>query len=680
MTFATLCVALMTLQSAAQTLTFTRPGEPEAGGGAASLAQASALEASADGIEGADAAARVRAGIRRFAASLLRTGDSAGSAGSERVIAGMKLAAALETIDAMIQRRAGVPHAEHAAMLEVAAIELRHATARVSASRDPLPRVLRGAIAPLAQLSGEANIACCDKDNEPRLDGLLEALAECPGLTDAGLDSLAEYLEMLNRAEAWVGYRCAARQARKRLDTAAQTLLEAPVWLSEAAKVSLGARFDAAMLALGAGPDREPLEELALWGRVLRLADALSDTGASHRHIREALERMLTRRDAAGAERARLEAFERAVALCHAQRAIEDERVVIRQLRPAWRALARLARASAAAVNSTLPDLLRDPRAMSDPAHLTRVTTLREHLRTLDMVRGLSRDLSANTDGTREPVANETWARAADRVLRLAQQVDDDRTRPDAIGSLRVFARCLESIMHTWGEQDLRAVCEGRAPAWLAEAWELVTDDKSATLLAALETRRAAWRMRCGREGLDADAEEALVTAMVVSIAAEAAWAVAALRPDAAAGAMPGWFVSRDTARRLSSAINGAVSGIVSNAIDGNIREARTRAERAKSSHATARLMGRIEQAAHVAYPASAMRFTVLGLMCDADAWNLVRADIAVAARYAEEARFAAADRDYARVSAAWSEAAAERVLEAWNRLEPVPRSVPGGH
>lgn len=570
----------------------------------------------------------------------------------------------LGEIDAAIEGVAEVDE-RGSALLHVAVIELNHATHRVTARPEEASRELRPGLAAIVQIVAGEDDACCNHDIS---NGAARgALREVPGVTDAAIDALAAFDASVATAEQWAAYRCAAHHAKARVARAAEGVVKARNLLNEPAQVALAARFDTAARSLRDGPVTSAFEDLALWGRAIDLAMSLADTGQSHRQTREAMEQLLTRISPDVRHADQLEAYIRAAELCAAQRAIADERTIVRQLRPAWRALSRRSRIAAGDVTAMLPNLLSDAQAMTDPGLLAGLSALREHLDALAMLERLSRLLAGDGDARREPVADASWARTADRMLRLAQQVDDDRTRASAMSALANFERRATMIFAPGGERDLRGVCEGAAGEVEVQAWGLATDGRAAHLLESLETRREAWRVRCEGEGLEAEADEALTTARAVSAASEAVWAMRAADVSGPRGA---WYVSPETAGSLASAHVSAASLVVSDVLDGDIARAGAGATALETSHATSRLMARIEREATASGPISpSAGAALMRLLCERDApGGAAAADLAIAARYAGDAASAAeADSEHARLARAWGEAAAGRALRAWS-------------
>ena len=651
MRIAIITAIMLACTAVGQTLSFDRPVEPQAGRATATLARATALEDEASTLADDNARSRAQAGLRRFTAALLRAGEMQGSPGSRAVNAGRAIDSVLGEIDVVIAGVADVD--EHTgAMLRVAVIELGHATQRITARPDEAHMQIRPGLSAIMQIIG-GDEACCDR--VATVGAAWETVRDVPGVTDAAIEALAAFDASIARADAWLAYRCAAHHARQRVERAAVGVVKARAMLGEPAQVSLASRFDTAARGLVDGPVTPAFDDLALWGRAIELAEA----GPGQRQTRDAMEQLLTRISPDVRHVEQLEAFIRAAELCAAQRGIGDERTVVRQLRPAWRAISRRARSLAGEVAVTLPSLLRDSHAMTDPALLAVLAALREQIEAIAMLERLSRVLASEHDGRREPLADEAWARTADRLLRLAQQVEDDRTRPSAMTALVAFERRATRIAAPDGERDLRDALAEAGDEAHAAAWARVTEDRTAELLDALDERRRAWRQRCEREGLDANADEALATARALSAASES---VRALRAAEMKGFHSAWFIPSSVASSLAMAHVNMASLVVRDALDGEFARALEGAARLETSQASARLMAwitREDDATGQSLIASLLRLT-----CAGGDHSPAAGDIAIAARYAADADMG--DAEHARLARAWGEAAAERALRAW--------------
>jgi hypothetical protein len=219
----------------------------------------------------------------------------------------------------------------------------------------------------------------------------------------------------------------AASTARTRgLLTEAAAALDVPTaWLPEPTRKALGEQFSVAVKLLGSRATRsqalEGLSRLTRLAEVVRRVDALDDSPATKK-VRAAAAQAIAL-PAAQTDPTTLDAVIRLLKLAAARSTWGDEKALIRQLRPGWKVAVNAAKQSEQHLLTVLPEVLRKPEAMTDPATLSAVTA---HRRAVEDVQGLldiSRAFEGPGTGGGEPTAAPAWTHAADRVMKVCQEL-----------------------------------------------------------------------------------------------------------------------------------------------------------------------------------------------------------------------------------------------------------------
>jgi hypothetical protein len=478
--------------ASAQMLDFGKPQlapAPRQGPAAASLAsdlerqaQQRRAEAAPDALQATKREAAAAA--RDLARALVVTGDSMGLEGSRRVLLGRTLARRMDEIDGLI---ASVQGSDGAAMLALAARDLGDsARALEDKSIDP-ERPLRSALAFVGTLVPDAQ-------RQPVPIPGLQDIARVPGMTGPAVEAFRDLLPDINAAQQWLSYHGALDQLAGLLASAIDSVGSMPSWVSIEARERLGAELAGAFIALKDSQTRaaatRTLEQIAALRGIVHTAARLE--GGEGNRVRSALSDSL-----AAAEESRWERiadFGRLVQLAVEGEGLIDERQLLRQLRPAFRALEAAARGTQPRVVAVLTTVLRQPGAMNDPGVLTAVNT---HRRAVDDLRLLA-DANARIavpvpDNTRaEPEVNTEFKRIADNLLQLGQSMQRADTRTEAMQEARDLAAQTARYAELPGEPSLRATLTGGGNEQV-ELWANITGGSAAKLADQIRIARRDW-------------------------------------------------------------------------------------------------------------------------------------------------------------------------------------------
>ncbi len=178
-----------------------------------------------------------------------------------------------------------------------------------------------------------------------------------------------------------------------------------------------------------------------------------------------------------------------------AARDLSPENTLVRPLRPAWRAIVADLSRSADRLAELIPRILDTPDPASSPAV---VAPLAAHRRLLD-VAGMLTDLGASLRDpharAREPVVREDRRLLAATLLRMGQNLTDERRRDDALDELRRCAnqlRLLEQARVPEGEDAWRARArdahDAMSTRWV-ELWSRPRDEEREAELDRLARR-----------------------------------------------------------------------------------------------------------------------------------------------------------------------------------------------
>ncbi len=505
------------------------PQAPAAGQGAGALALAEDLRKQAADLSRTDAD-RARGAVRRFAQTLLTTGEAAGVAGSQRILISRTIARGLSQIDRAITALG--PETGDA----VAALTARDLDRGIQLLRDDAADpwlVTRDAFAQLARTVQPATLGDYGWITAaPLHDGTLapdvDAWCVAPGVPP-GTDAALKDLEALTQsALGWASYRNSARHTRAAVRDAAALLIAPPAWLPESARRAAGEQFGHAISALTAEAPAARVAALASLYRLAHLSalcaklDAFDESPALKR-IRAELAKTIeqpassatsptppgpatpappAKPPAALSGPDSLLAFERALDLAVTR--LPDEKNLVRQARPPFRTFAASLRASQLKLLQALPDILARADAMTDPGITATIAAHRRTVQDVQALIALSAAMS-DADAKGEPNVAGPWKLAADRLFKLGQDLSKLATHDESLTALREFATQAQDFTTLPGEASLRdyvhATQANAGQPGPASAWSILTGDRAAALLSEVADRRGTWLSGWDRAG-----------------------------------------------------------------------------------------------------------------------------------------------------------------------------------
>lgn len=419
-----------------------------------------------------DVRAEAQAALRRLAAALLEVGvDRPGHA-----VAGLTLVNALAEADALIA--AGDGEAGDAVAVFIAG-EAGVDAFDLMAEAGGLDRFLRDALAMLVRQTDGAPAGCGWGGPDARRDAAslaaeveeaMSRLAEA-GLVDGG-SGMSEVVDVLRAASEWRAYRpSAARVGRLALGA-----LEAA---ERAGEIDPEAGRAVAQLAIeaGAGTLSPELRERAVAqlvrlgeaARLFGLAQGIEDDAARGEVLSRLLEVAQGRREADGPF------LELALELAGARGRVAEERTLVRQARPAQRALLVAMRESETALLGALRRVLDGQVGPSDPGVASAVAA---HGRIAADLRGLEALSAAlaGDGGGREPPVRAGARPRAERLLEVGRRMIG--SDGEALALLREEVEAAALLGRLAPHPGLQAVDESlrdAAVAWIQShrsAWE----------------------------------------------------------------------------------------------------------------------------------------------------------------------------------------------------------------
>lgn len=539
------------------------PTAPGAGTGSGTLALADSLAADATSMSKVGSAdARVRAELRRLARELLVSGEKAGQAGSARVVMGRTLANSLLELDRLTAAAADDP------LLHAAAADLAAACKLLETGNPDPDVVLRDALAVLSKLAGPASGVGGWIDDRPDsapspLAAKLDNWAKLPGITPEAIESLRQVGALAQTTESWPAYNAASLRTRAMLLDAATAFEGPPTWMPEPALRILGDQFSTAVKKLATPDSRtaafDDLSRLAAVADLIRRVNEIEDNPAGKRiraSVAQAVSIPVSQADART-----MESFSQLIALIASRAVWQDEKALIRQLRPGYRIFTAAARQSEQHVLAGLPEVLRRPEAMTDPGILASISA---HRRAVADVEGL---IAANTAfaarGEGEPVADKAWQNAANRALKLTQDLGRADQKEAALTSLRSLFAHIDRCWKLPGEEQLRQAVKddaGKPAKERTSAWAKLSGGREAALAGEITDRRAGWlfdwekSIAQGSDGQRLEALSALMELMhdagpVIALQDGAADAYASLQ------AWPGWELTPASVAAVSAGL-----------------------------------------------------------------------------------------------------------------------------
>ncbi len=541
------------------------PGPPAAGSGTAALALAEQLGAEATAIQAKSdrPEARLRAELRRLAQTLIATGERAGQAGSARVVLGRTLVGALPALDAAI---AGASEPQLLLAAEDVGGAIRElGVGAGTGSADP-DLVVRDGLAWLGALVTDppAVGGWIDDRYAPVSEPLgrkIDAWANLQGVSAEAIAALREFEDAALAAGAV--YQASAQRTRAMLLEAAAAIDAPAPWLPEPTRKLLGEQFSSAVRLLSSRSTRgqalDALSRLARLAEMIRRVATLEDSPAT-RKVRIAAAQTIAL-PAAQVDPATTDSMIRLLKLAAARSTWPDEKALIRQLRPGWKSMVNAAKQSEQHLLTVLPEVLRKPEAMTDPATLSAVTA---HKRAVEDAEGLlDISLAFAATGTAEPTAAPAWTRASDRLMKMCQDLASPAKKDAAQASLRALITHVQTCWQIPGEEDLRAAVKSDAgKPERTSIWAKLAGGKDGSLASEITDRRAGW-INAWEKGaiVGSDGERLAATRALVAVMADAGPVVetpGAGKPGpmyAALQQWPGWDLSWTTMASLSAGL-----------------------------------------------------------------------------------------------------------------------------
>lgn len=582
------------------------PGPPAAGSGTAALALADQLAAEAAAIQSKSdrPEAHLRAELRRLAQTLVGSGEKAGQTGSARVVLGRTLVGALPALDSAI---AGATEPQVLLASEDVAAAIRELG---GGNPDP-DLVVRDALAWLGALVTDPPALggwIDDQAGPPPqpLGGRIDVWAGLPGVSPEAIAVIREFED--NALAAGAVYAASAQRTRGLLLEAAAAMDAPAAWMSEPARRALGEQFSAAVKLLGARAMRaqalDGLSRLSRLAEVLRQIDALEDSPATKK-VRAAAAQVIAL-PAAQTDPQTLDAMIRLLKLAGARLTWGDEKALVRQLRPGWKAAVNAAKPSEQRLLSVLPDVLRKPEAMTDPATLSAVTA---HKRAVEDVQGLmdiSRAFAGPGGGGAEPAAAPAWAHAADRVMKVCQDLASPAKKELSQQHLRSLITHIQTCWQIPGEEDLRgAVKSDAGKPERTSIWAKLAGGKDGSLATEITDRRAGW-INAWMKGaiVGSDGERLAVTRALIAVMADAGPVVqtpGAGKPGPAYAALqqwPGWELPWTTMASLSAGLAEQCAEATRVLLSGDAGKAAAMVEKIKADYPIPLLAGRLARQA----------------------------------------------------------------------------------
>lgn len=567
--------------------------EPAPGSGTIAIRDAQALrESAASRTKDTSAGERLLLAVDALAATLLEQGEALGVPGSRHIAAARKLQAARPALSSVIA-------AKHIADPDLAGIaaDLEACAAR-SVSADAIDAELRSAFAPLIEkLDPLPTLAAW-----PTIAGAPSAA--WPDFQSGSASSLAEAMlsleplkQRLTLASKWAAFRPGAEAMHRLVRDAGgcfgrESKLPAKTYQRWLQELTLGGReilADTSTDAAQADRGLARLRRLAAWSRVLDALERHATTPA-FKPITDALGPAfeLMPEEPPPLQPGTTDRLTRLASWLESmptREALQDDASVIRQLRPAFRAIADLCRASQSEAIDAVAAAIRNADAVGDPGVLAAVNMHRSRTRLLGLLRSTSEVLrDPQTPVPAEPTLRENAKPIADALLKLAKDVADPKQRDQAIDALSNLASDCADLSELPGERRLRE----RDPAL-----DAVFGSSAGTLLDAIERERGLWRKKAAsRNGPAGEQHAARLRALAATLAL--ATDIADLESDRAAlASFGGWTLGDADLAKLLGEARGAVRAFVaaaSEADEARARDAARAADQLAARHAIVRV------------------------------------------------------------------------------------------
>jgi hypothetical protein len=609
--FALVAFAL-TMQSLAQGTLDLRPAvsAPEAGTGLAAPAMAQALATDADRLDReAEESAAARAAIRRFACELLRRGEAMGEAGSSRIVLGYTLAHAMEAIDGAISTLGSDDANARTLALGLLKSDAEDARAVLRDKNADAWRATRDALSTLTRdrsaRSGGWPDAPGASDGQPvSLEAIRALIPKIPGGTEESRAAAEPLLALLAETDERAPASRIARHIRRRIGSIAQALADRPAWLAEPAASAAGGALLFSMPRLVSAEDRDSalatIDRLSIWCEIVTLAKPIGND-ASAAKMRGAIAEIVPTATS-GASREHLEGARSLVRAASASGGLADEKTLPRQARPAWHALAQSLRSGQDSLVAVLPEAIRSPNGLSNPAVLAPLGAQRRTLSDLRLLESFARRAGVpNAAPGAEPQIATPSLRLAERVLKYGQEM----ARPDRAGeageALRGLLSSLDRLESFPGEASLQAVVALGASDPERAAWDAIAGGRTAALRAEILSRRDSW-LDAVRKGTapkpdDLARLESLRELVGVLDAAAAAMPGANGRASPALAALQrwgGWELSDEARAIIVGDLAKDAAEATRLVLEGDRPASMTALARLRDRHAAALLMGRL--------------------------------------------------------------------------------------
>lgn len=515
----------------------------------------------------------VKSSVRLFAAALLRAGEGAGENGSIAVLTARTIAARLRAIDLSVRAIADEPGG--AVRLAGAAADLASARAGITVTADALDRRVRDAFAQLAGAvdPDDTSVGWFSMGEAP-------AVESWPTLSSA-FDPAAAKLwaqlgERLEGASRLAAYRDVAAEDRRMAVRAAGVIQNPPPWLLPgAAQVLRGELAAAAKEMVEASPSgRARLQRLAMIVELIEGVNRIEGNPA--RSCKAGVSALcVSFKDVSDvSERKRLQTLTRVLDAMGLRRAWDDEKRVLRQLRPALRSMSEVAKIAEGELAEALGEALTAPDAISSPKLINALAATKrrgEDLATLGRVSELLADPTRRADA--EPAVRDDLKFLAERFLDLSKEALAAYRTNDVASRLRGDQKLIElrrvlgdtrDFLAFPAEADLRAAAGDAAATPDAmgrrAAWTTLLDDRASKLFKAMEDARKSWtrgwtKAKSPDDRAVAHARELRDVQRVLADAAEVELMIASRDGVGSMSAMlwPGWEVSRDDLTLLSA-------------------------------------------------------------------------------------------------------------------------------
>lgn len=651
--------ALACAAAAAQPLQLDRPQPPKPGEGRILTIMARDLRDNAavrrvmtEPLRGRDrVAADLSIAARTLAHALLAKAEALGEPGSPHALAGLTIAGRMAEFDQLADRlREGElsPEAEAAAAVFVAQVAAQHEN--VPDDVAALDRWLRDLLAvpvhvglvpeaePVWESEGWRVGWGAPGGAVPDLSAAAERWAAAA--PDAAEAAARFDVEIVRPARAWWAYRGSADVVAGAIIAAGRVAEEGglPEWVPADVKAELVARFSAAAAgAIDPAQREEAMRTLAdltigsaLMSKLDRVASA-SGLGPSVRQrvVAAAREGLLVTVLAGEEGRSELVALDTALRLLGERAELGGDEDVVRDARPAWRALEGAAKSAEGRLWEVLGRVR--PGAAGDPAVLAAIAAARRAVDDLRAVRGISAWLAS--DAGLEPGMRNL---VGQRVLRLGQEMAGPEGRGSgrdaAVEQLRRLGAGVALLLSFPGEDGLRG---GESP------WRELTGGRAAEVAARIDQGRRAWVEAWARGGdVEAAAGELERLRRLVGAMHDLELLRSACSGAGSAGGWAGWEMSE----RAGAALERGASPVVARAcgleLSGDAAGAEAALREYENGWAAVRLAAEVERRAREWKMARAPVVVELGAAPPPGGvgWlAAARADAAAVCRYAEE-------------------------------------------